>query len=79
MRKEIYWDNFVLKTQYQLSVMNGGKEAGGGAVVSSRVHKQQFCEFHESQNKINGVFDLGHMFGWSLCGYKFPRGSSRWV
>ena len=30
MRKEIYWDNCVLKTQYQLSIMNGGKEAGGG-------------------------------------------------
>ena len=51
MRKEIYWDNCVLKTQYQLSIVRGGggKEAGGGG--SSQVHKQQFCEFHESQNK----------------------------
>ena len=62
MRKEIYWDNCVLKTQYQLSIMNGGKEAGGGG---------QWCNHEFTKNnlvsfmshKINGVFDLGHMFG----------------
>ena len=26
------------------------------------------------------IFDLGHMLGWSLCGYKFPKEAScRWT
>lgn len=51
MRKEIYWRNCVLKTQYQLSIVRGGGEGGGGGGVSSQFHKQQFCEFHGTQNK----------------------------
>ena len=49
MRKEIYWDNCVLKTQIPAVNNEGGQGSGG---VSSRVHKQQFCVFHESQNKM---------------------------
>ena len=50
MRKEIYWDNCVLKTQIP-AVNNEGGQGGGGGGVSPRVHKQQFCVFHESQSK----------------------------
>ena len=38
MRKESYWDNCVLKTQYQLSIVGGGGQGGGGGglVTSSQ-------------------------------------------
>ena len=48
-------------------------EEGGQGGISSQVHKWQFCVSRVT-------FDLGHVFGWSLPGYKFPREAScKWV
>ena len=60
MRKEIYWGNCVLKTQYQLSIGRGDKEAGRGG-SRHKFTNNNFVSF--MGHKTNGVFDLGHMFG----------------
>ena len=56
MRKEIYWRNCVLKTQYQLSIVRGGGEG-----FRHNFTNNNFVSF--MGHKTNGVFDLGHMFG----------------
>ena len=48
-------------------------EEGGQAGISSQVHEKQFCV-------LRVTFDLSHVFGWSLRGYKFPKAAScKWV
>ena len=76
MRKEIYWDNCVLKTQIP-AVNNEGGQGGGGGSHHEFTNNNFVCFM---SHKANGVFDLSHMFGWSLWGYKFSREAScRWV
>ena len=62
MRKEIYWRNCVLKTQYQLSIVRGGgRREAGGEGFRHNFTNNNFVSF--MGHKTNGVFDLGHMFG----------------
>ena len=61
MRKEIYWDKCVVKTQYQLSIMRGGGGQGRGWGSQHEFTNNNFVCF--MSHKTNGVFDLGHVFG----------------
>ena len=50
----------------------------GQGGISSWVHEQQFCISWVAKQIV--YLNFGHVFGWSLRGYKFPREAScRWV
>ena len=67
MRKEIYWDNCVLKTQIPAVNNEGGQGGGGGGGWGGGGGSQHgftnnnFVCF--MSHKTNGVFDLSHVFG----------------